>query len=33
MSQSSAIAGALFISFLIYITIKNELPKYVGFVV
>jgi hypothetical protein len=32
MSQSSAIAGALFLSFLIFITMKGELPKYVGFV-
>lgn len=32
MSQSSALAGALFLSFVIYITMKGELPKYVGFV-
>jgi hypothetical protein len=28
MSQSSIIAGALLIGFIVFITIKGELPKY-----
>jgi hypothetical protein len=33
MNQSTAIAAALFLSFLIYITMKGKLPTYVGFIV
>jgi hypothetical protein len=31
MGQSSVIAGAIFASFVLFVTIKGELPKYVGF--
>ncbi len=31
MSQSSWIAGFMFLAFFIYITMKGELPKYMGF--
>ena len=31
MQQSNIIAGFLFMAFLIYITLKGELPVYMGF--
>jgi hypothetical protein len=31
MGQSNAIFGFLFIAFLVYITMKGELPVYLGF--
>lgn len=31
MSQTSIIFGALFVAFVIYITMKNKLSTYLGF--
>ncbi len=31
MNQSSWIAGYIFLAFLIFITMRGELPKYLGF--
>lgn len=31
MSQTSIVFGALFIAFVVYITAKGELQKYIGF--
>lgn len=31
MNQSSWIAGYIFLAFLVFITMRGELPKYLGF--
>lgn len=31
MSQSSAIFGALFVAYFVFITVRGELPTYAGF--
>lgn len=31
MNQSSVIFGALFVAFLVFITLRGELPTYAGF--
>lgn len=31
MNQSSWVAGYIFLAFLVYITMRGELPKYMGF--